>query len=283
MLRDAHGIELRVCRITDAGELDMDDLAAKLADGKVGLVAVTHMSQRARHRHAGRAHRRAWRMRPARKVLFDGSQAAVHRRVDVQALDADFYVFTGHKLYGPTGIGVLWAQGRSCWSAMPPFLGGGDMIADGHLRDVATGRRSPAKFEAGTPPIIEAVGPARRDRLRRPPSAWPAIEAHERALVDHAMAPPAAYRGRHAARPRAGPRRRLRLRARHRACARPGDAAGPRRHRRARRAATAPSRCMRASASRAAPAAPPSASTPRRRRSTFWRRRCGRHGSSSGD
>ncbi len=184
MLRDAHGVELRVARITEAGELDLEDLAAKLADGRVGLVAVTHMSNvlgtvtpaeriaRLAHDHGA-------------KVLFDGSQAAVHRRVDVQALDADFYVFTGHKLYGPTGIGVLYAKAELL-IAMPPFLGGGDMISE------VTFERSvwapiPGKFEAGTPPIIEAVGlHAAIDYVTGLGMA--AIEAHERALVDRAMA-----------------------------------------------------------------------------------------------
>jgi cysteine desulfurase/selenocysteine lyase len=184
MLRDAHGIELRVAAITDAGELDMDDLAAKLADGKVGLVAVTHMSNvlgtvTPAERIARMAHD------AGAKVLFDGSQAAVHRRVDVQALDADFYVFTGHKLYGPTGIGVLYAKG-ALQEAMPPFLGGGDMIAE------VTYERSiwapyPGKFEAGTPPIVEAVGlHAAIDYVTA--IGMRAIEAHERALVDRAMA-----------------------------------------------------------------------------------------------
>ena len=184
MLRDAHGIELRIARITDAGELDMDDVAAKLADGKVGLVAVTHMSNvlgtvtpaeriaRLAHEHGA-------------KVLFDGSQAAVHRRVDVQALDADFYVFTGHKLYGPTGIGVLYAK-AALLEAMPPFLGGGDMIAEVTF-EKSVWAPIPAKFEAGTPPIIEAIGlHAAIDYVQSIGMA--AIEAHERALVDRAMA-----------------------------------------------------------------------------------------------
>lgn len=184
MLRDAHGVELRVARITDAGELDMDDVAAKLADGKVGLVAVTHMSNvlgtvTPAERIARLAHERG------AKVLFDGSQAAVHRHVDVQALDADFYVFTGHKLYGPTGIGVLYAK-AALLEAMPPFLGGGDMISE------VTFERSvwapiPGKFEAGTPPIVEAIGlHAAIDYVQS--IGMPAIEAHERALVDRAMA-----------------------------------------------------------------------------------------------
>jgi cysteine desulfurase/selenocysteine lyase len=183
MLRDAHGIELRVARITDAGELDMEDLAAKLADGKVGLVAVAHMSnvlgtvlpaeRIARLAHEHRA-----------KVLFDGSQAAVHRRVDVQALDADFYVFTGHKLYGPTGIGVLYAKAEVL-EHMPPFLGGGDMIS-GVTFERSIWAPIPAKFEAGTPPIVEAVGlHAAIDYVNAIGMA--AIEAHERALVDRAM------------------------------------------------------------------------------------------------
>lgn len=180
---DGRGIELRVCRITDAGELDLEDLAAKLADGKVGLVAVTHMSNvlgtvTPAARIARMAHE------AGAKVLFDGSQAAVHRQVDVRALGADFYVFTGHKLYGPTGIGVLWARLEHL-DRMPPFLGGGDMIS------MVTMERSewappPAKFEAGTPPIIEAVGlHAAVDYVTA--IGMPAIEAHERALVDHAM------------------------------------------------------------------------------------------------
>jgi cysteine desulfurase/selenocysteine lyase len=183
MLAQAHGIELRITDVTDAGELDMADLEAKLADGKVGLVAVTHMSNvlgtvtpAARIAALAHAH--------GAKVLFDGSQAAVHRRVDVQALDADFYVFTGHKLYGPTGIGVLWAR-LELLEEMPPFLGGGDMISE-VTREGFLPAPVPAKFEAGTPPIVEAVGlHAAIDYVTA--IGMDAIEAHERSLVDHAM------------------------------------------------------------------------------------------------
>lgn len=185
MLRDANiGIGLRYVRVTERGEIDLEDLAAKLADGKVGLVAVTHMSnvlgtvtpaaQIARMAHEAGA-----------KVLFDGSQAAVHRHVDVTAIDADFYVFTGHKLYGPTGIGVLYGK-RALLDAMPPFLGGGDMIESVTL-ERTTYAAAPARFEAGTPPIIEAIGlHAAIDYVTS--LGMGAIEAHERALVDHAMA-----------------------------------------------------------------------------------------------
>jgi len=89
-------------------------------------------------------------------VLVDGSQAAVHLSVDVQALDADFYVFTGHKLYGPSGIGVLYAK-KKWLDELPPFLGGGEMIREVSEATVTYGE-SPHKFEAGTPPIVPAIG-----------------------------------------------------------------------------------------------------------------------------
>ena len=182
MLRDDKGIELRVCRVTDAGELDMDDLAAKLADGKVGLVAMAHMSNvlgtvTPVERIVALAHGHG------AKVLLDGSQAAVHRRVDVQAIGCDFYCFTGHKLYGPTGIGVLWARLEHL-DRMPPFLGGGDMISSVTF-EKSEWAAVPAKFEAGTPAIVEAVGlHAAIDYVTA--IGMTAIEAHERALVDHA-------------------------------------------------------------------------------------------------
>ena len=183
MLRDGRGNELRVCRVTDAGELDMADLERKLSDGKVGLVAVAHMSNvlgtvTPAERIVALAHAHG------AKVLLDGSQAAVHRRVDVQAIGCDFYCFTGHKLYGPTGIGVLWARLEHL-DRMPPFLGGGDMIASVTF-EKSEWAPPPAKFEAGTPAIVEAVGlHAAIDYVAA--IGMPAIEAHERALVDHAM------------------------------------------------------------------------------------------------
>lgn len=183
MLRDGRGNELRVCRVTDAGELDMADLERKLSDGKVGLVAVAHMSNvlgtvTPAERIVALAHAHG------AKVLLDGSQAAVHRRVDVQAIGCDFYCFTGHKLYGPTGIGVLWARLEHL-DRMPPFLGGGDMIASVSF-EKSEWAPPPAKFEAGTPAIIEAVGlHAAIDYVTA--IGMTAIEAHERALVDHAM------------------------------------------------------------------------------------------------
>jgi cysteine desulfurase/selenocysteine lyase len=185
MLRDAGlGIGLGFIRITDGGELDLDSLRAELAKGDVGLVAVTHMSNVLGTVTPAAAIARMAHEAGAR-VLFDGSQAAVHRRVDMQAIDADFYVFTGHKLYGPTGIGVLYAK-RALLDAMPPFLGGGDMIETVTLEH-STWAAAPGRFEAGTPPIVEAVGlGAAIDYVEA--VGMDAIEAHERTLVDHAMA-----------------------------------------------------------------------------------------------
>ena len=183
MLRDAHGIELRVAPVTDAGELDFAAFEDLLRDGRVGLVAITHMSNvlgtytpaerivAAAHAHGA-------------KVMFDGSQAIVHRRVDVQALDADFYAFTGHKLYGPTGIGVLWGR-RELLEAMPPFMGGGDMISSVSY-ERSTWAEVPHKFEAGTPAIIESIGLNAAIGFVES-IGYDAIAAHEASLTDHAL------------------------------------------------------------------------------------------------
>ena len=183
LLREDRGIELRVAQISDAGELDMAAFERLLADGKVGLVAITHMSNvlgtytpaerivQVAHAHGA-------------KVLLDGSQAIVHRRVDVQALGCDFYAFTGHKLYGPTGIGVLWAR-RELLEAMPPFMGGGDMISSVSYEHT-TWAAVPHKFEAGTPAILEGIGLGAAIRYVEA-IGYDAIAAHERALTEHAI------------------------------------------------------------------------------------------------
>ena len=231
MLRDERGIELRVAPITDAGELDMAGFEALLADGKVGLVSMTHMSNvlgtytpaerivQIAHAHGA-------------KVLFDGAQAVVHRRVDVQALDCDFYAFTGHKLYGPTGIGVLWGR-RELLDAMPPFLGGGEMISSVSYKR-STWAEVPHKFEAGTPPILEGIGlKAAIDYVQS--IGYDAIAAHE-IVADRSRAGAARRdRGRAYSRPRAGSRRRGVIHIGSRPCARCGDAAGSSGNRGARR------------------------------------------------
>jgi cysteine desulfurase/selenocysteine lyase len=184
MLRDAHGTELRVAPITDSGELDMAAFEALLSDGRVGLVAITHMSNvlgtvtpaerivKLAHAHGA-------------KVLFDGSQAIVHRAVDVRAIGCDFYAWTGHKLYGPTGIGVLWAR-RELLEQMPPFLGGGEMISS-VTYEKSTWARVPHKFEAGTPAILEGIGlKAAIDYVRE--IGYDAMAEHEASLTEHALA-----------------------------------------------------------------------------------------------
>ncbi len=184
MLRDSHGIELRIAKITDAGELDFADLERQFADGRVRLLAITHMSNvlgtyTPAERLAAFAHERGARL------LLDGAQAVVHRAVDVRAIDADFYVFSGHKLYGPSGIGVLFGK-RELLDAMPPFLGGGDMIRSVSY-EKSTWAEPPYRFEAGTPAIVEAVGLAAAiDYVNA--IGFPAIASHERALTDHALA-----------------------------------------------------------------------------------------------
>ena len=191
MLRDDRGIELLVAPITDAGELDLDAFERLLCDNTVGLVSITQMSNvlgtytpaerivRIAHAHGA-------------KVLFDGSQAIVHRRIDVQALDCDFYVFTGHKLYGPTGIGVLWAR-RELLEQMPPFLGGGDMISSVSF-ERSTWAAVPHKFEAGTPAILEGIGLGAAIRYVES-LGYDAIAAHEQALTEHAISRLSAIEG----------------------------------------------------------------------------------------
>lgn len=154
MLRDEKGLVLKVAPVSDDGEFLMEEFKALLTD-RTKLVAITHTSnvlgtvtpakEIARLAHDADA-----------KVLFDGAQAAVHMAVDVQDIDCDFYAITGHKLYGPTGIGVLYGK-EALLDAMPPFLGGGDMISSVSF-EKSTWAGLPAKFEAGTPAIVQAAG-----------------------------------------------------------------------------------------------------------------------------
>ena len=148
------GARLRVAPMDDNGELILDDFE-RLLGRRTRLVAITHMSNA-----LGTVNPVAEIVRLAHgrdiPVLIDGSQAAYHMPVDVQALGADFYVATGHKLYGPTGIGVLYGRAELL-EAMPPFLGGGDMIASVTF-EKSTWNELPYKFEAGTPHIEGAIG-----------------------------------------------------------------------------------------------------------------------------
>lgn len=154
LLCEQAGAKLRVIPVNDHGELLMDEFAQMLGS-RVKMVAVTHLSNALGtiipvKRIIELAHSQDI------PVLLDGAQAAPHLKVDVRDLDCDFYVFSGHKLCGPTGIGVLY--GKSQWlEAMPPFMGGGDMIASVTF-EKTTYNTLPYKFEAGTPHIAGGIG-----------------------------------------------------------------------------------------------------------------------------
>ena len=153
-LRERQGVVLKFVPVLDDGLLDLEAYRALLGP-KTKVVAFSHMSN-----VLGTVNPVADMIVEARAVgaitLIDGCQAIVHEVVDVQALDADFYVFSGHKLYGPTGIGVLYGKSERL-AALPPYQGGGEMIASVAL-DAITYADPPHRFEAGTPPILEAIG-----------------------------------------------------------------------------------------------------------------------------
>jgi cysteine desulfurase/selenocysteine lyase len=181
-LRERRGAVLKWLEIDDDGRIDLAALDA-LIGPRTKMVAITHMSNVLGGPTPGGEITRVAHAKGV-PVLFDGCQAAVHTRVDVQAIDADFYAFTGHKLYGPTGIGVLYGK-RERLEALPPFEGGGEMI-DIVEQGRVTYNEPPHRFEAGTPPILEAIGlKAAIDWFQGQDRA--AIEAHEAALRDRAM------------------------------------------------------------------------------------------------
>lgn len=154
MLRERTGIEIKVCPITDSGELDMAAFESLLSD-KTALVSLIHTSNV------------LGTINPAKKIIelaharnipvcLDGAQSIANQPIDVQALDVDFFVFSGHKLYGPTGIGVFYA--KEAWlEQLEPVFGGGSMIETVSF-DKTTYAKLPMKFEPGTPPIAEAIG-----------------------------------------------------------------------------------------------------------------------------
>ncbi len=182
LLRDSVGCVLKVAPVNMDGSVDVAEFA-KIIGPRTKLVAIAHVSnvlgtvlpvrEIADLAHAAGA-----------KILLDGCQGIVHQHVDVQALGCDFYVFSAHKLYGPTGIGVLWAK-ATLLDAMPPYQGGGDMI-DTVTFAKTTWAPAPAKFEAGTPPIVQAIGlGAAIDYLNSLDRV--AVAAHEEALLRYAM------------------------------------------------------------------------------------------------
>lgn len=184
------GAELDWIGIDDEGRLDREALTAAIARGPK-VVTVTHVSN-----VLGTVLPVAEIVAEARAAgamtLIDGAQAAPRMPVNVKEIGADFYGFTGHKLYGPTGIGVLYGKAELL-ERMPPFLGGGDMISTVSFEKTEWAR-VPHKFEAGTPPILEGIGlKAAIEWVER--IGFPAMEAHERALTDHALARLSAIEG----------------------------------------------------------------------------------------
>lgn len=180
-LKEQKGIVLKIVPLKADRSLDMDAFE-KLLGRKTKLVAVTQMSNVlgtivpvadiVKKAHAAGA-----------KVLIDGSQAVVHLDVDVQAIGCDFYVFTGHKLYGPSGIGVLYGR-YEVLDSMPPYQGGGEMIEQVAF-DKITFREPPTRFEAGTPAIVEAIGlGAAIDYLAGIDKS--AVRVHEQKLLNEA-------------------------------------------------------------------------------------------------
>jgi cysteine desulfurase/selenocysteine lyase len=183
LLCQERGAKLRYLSVSDEGTLSLDELDEVLAGGRVKLVAVAHVSNvLGTLNPVDEIVRRA---RAAGAVtLIDGSQAAPQLPLDVREVGADFYVWTGHKALGPTGIGVLHGR-RELLLDMRPFLGGGDMISRVDLES-STWNELPWKFEAGTSPIAEAVGlGAAVDYLGE--IGMETVRAHERDLTDYAL------------------------------------------------------------------------------------------------
>ena len=180
--RERKGAVLKWAPIDDDGNFLLDEFE-KLLGPRTKIVAITQMSNA-----LGTVVPVAEVIRLAHArgipVLVDGSQAAVHMPVDVAALDADFYVFTGHKTYGPTGIGVLYGKAEHL-KRMPPYQGGGEMINEVTM-DAITYNDPPHRFEAGTPAIVQAIGlGAALDYMTK--IGLENIAAHEAKLRDHAM------------------------------------------------------------------------------------------------
>ncbi len=180
-IRETKGAKLVFVPVDEDGVLHLDDFNKALTE-KTKLVAITHMSNTLGTVPPVKEMIKAAHDRNI-PVLVDGAQGSVHLTVDVQDLDCDWYVMTGHKLYGPTGIGVLYGK-KDRLQEMHPFQGGGEMIDDVSI-DKITYNEPPHRFEAGTPPIVQAIGLGAaleyimsKDRK--------ALEAHEKALTAYA-------------------------------------------------------------------------------------------------
>ncbi len=153
MLRDEKGVQLRVAPINDAGEVILEEYE-RLFNARTKFVSITHVSNALGTINPVKA-MIAIAHRHGVPIMIDGAQAVQHMPVDVQALDCDFYAFTGHKIFGPTGIGVLYGK-AALLEKMPPYRGGGDMILSVTF-EKTTYNAIPFKFEAGTPQIAQAI------------------------------------------------------------------------------------------------------------------------------
>ncbi len=153
-LRERYGAVLRWVGLLPDGALDMEQLRATIGP-RTRMVALTHMSN-VLGTVPDVVEAARWAHEVGAIMLLDGCQAVVHLPIDVQAIGCDFYVFSGHKIYGPTGIGVLYGR-RERLAELPPYEGGGEMIETVTL-DTVTYNDPPHRFEAGTPPIVEAAG-----------------------------------------------------------------------------------------------------------------------------
>ena len=182
MIAAETGAELRYVELADDLEYDLDAFDRLFDDGRVRMVATTGMSNVTGVRPPIEEIARRARGRGAR-VLIDAAQSLAHEPIDVAALDVDFVAFSAHKVFGPTGVGVLYGK-RELLEAMGPVLGGGNMVLRVE-RHRATWNELPDKFEAGTPPIAEVIGlGAAIDYIESLDAG--AVARHERALIDHA-------------------------------------------------------------------------------------------------
>jgi cysteine desulfurase / selenocysteine lyase len=182
MLAEEKGARVRVIPMDQQGQLRLDEARA-LIGPRTKLLALAHVSN-----SLGTVNPVRELVAMAREhgvpVLLDGAQAAPHQPIDVQALGCDFYAVSGHKMFGPTGVGLLWARG-ALLDAMPPYQGGGDMIRSVTF-EKTTYAPVPAKFEAGTPNIAGVIGlGAAIDYIEGLP--WDAVRAHEAALLARAV------------------------------------------------------------------------------------------------
>lgn len=185
ILAEQFGIVVKVVPITSRLTLDMDVFETLLSE-KTKMVAVVEVSNAiGTHNPIDEIISKARSFNSDIKILIDGSQGVVHHAVNVTDLDCDFYVFTGHKLYAPSGVGVLYGK-YGLLQSMPPYQGGGDMIERVSFKTDTTYREAPYKFEAGTPAIVEVIGlGAAVDYLLE--IGMDKIAAHERAVMDYAV------------------------------------------------------------------------------------------------